>query len=188
MSVDPKDKVTPVAAFDPDSVLTHPIDYRLAINGFVTLFWSRQVLGSTVDWLSDHGYRVVQADASAWRTELDMHMDVALVLNFPDYYGRNLDALNDCLSDVAACEYGFSRDDTGLALVVYGFDRFVHHEVRAAHALLDIFAVQARCAALLGHRMLCLAQSDDAHLALPPVGATPVTWNDAEWADSNRGR
>jgi hypothetical protein len=188
MSVNPKTKVTPVAAFDLDYVLTHPIDYRLAANGFVTLFWSPQVLGSSTGWLSDHGYRVVQADASAWHTALDMHVDLALVLDFPDYYGRNMAALNDCLRDVAACRYGFSRDDTGLALVVYGFDRFFQQDPQAAHALLDIFAEQARSAALLGHRMLCLIQSDDAHLAVPPVGATPISWNDAEWLDSKRRR
>jgi hypothetical protein len=180
--------VTRVATFDPDSALTHPVDYRLAANGFVTLFWSPQVLGSTVGWLSDHGYRVVKADASAWRTELDMHVELALALGFPDYYGRNLHALNDCLSDVAACDYGFSQDDTGLALVFFGFDRFFQRDARAAHAMLDTFAVQARNAALVGHRMLCLVQSDDAHLAVPPVGATPVTWNDAEWLDSKRRR
>lgn len=30
-----------------------------------------------------------------------LHTTLKRVLNFPDYYGRNLDALRDCLTDVS---------------------------------------------------------------------------------------
>jgi hypothetical protein len=39
-------------------------------------------------------------------TEHDLHRDIAAALSFPDYHGRNPDALNDCMRDVVSQEYG----------------------------------------------------------------------------------
>jgi hypothetical protein len=150
------------------------------------MFFSTEVLRSNVAWLSDHGYRVVHLEASRWRIEQDVHADLALALNFPDYYGRNLDALNECLSDVAGCDYGFSEADAGLVLVMRGIDRFMQRQPRLALDLMDAVVGTARGAALFGHRILCLVQSDDPNLEIPPIGAAVVSWNDAEWMNSNR--
>ncbi|MFF4595722.1 barstar family protein [Amycolatopsis sp. NPDC001319] len=104
----------------------------------------------------------------------------------PDYNGNNLNALNDCLSDVAAGDYGADLGATGFVLVLRHYDRFAGVEKDLAHALLDIFASQARNALLVGHRMMCLVQSDDPRLSFPAVGATSALWNDAEWLNSRR--
>jgi hypothetical protein len=66
------------------------------------------------------------------------------------------------------------------------FDAFVGSDRHCAY-LLDIFASQARSAALIGNRMMCLLHSNDPRLSFEPVGAMPVLWNDAEWLDSKRG-
>ena len=42
----------------------------------------------------------VQLSARAWRTEQDVHDALARALQFPGYYGRNLDALFDCLREL----------------------------------------------------------------------------------------
>lgn len=42
----------------------------------------------------------VQLSARKWRTEQDVHDALARVLQFPGYYGRNLDALFDCLREL----------------------------------------------------------------------------------------
>lgn len=60
-----------------------------------------------------------------------------------------------------------------------------HCQMRAEHHL-DIIAGQACAAALFGHRVCCLVQSNDPAIRFEPVGATPVAWNDAEWLDSTR--
>lgn len=60
-----------MAAFDPEVELTHPADYRLMANTFVTLFWRPEVL----------------------------------------HYGHSLNALNDCLGDVAVRDYDRVDDD-----------------------------------------------------------------------------
>ncbi|MFJ2420778.1 barstar family protein [Streptomyces brevispora] len=70
-------------------------------NTFVTLFWRRRLLTEAELRLEERGFRVVRLAAGEWASEQDMHRDVAAALQFPDYYGHNLDALNDCLGDVA---------------------------------------------------------------------------------------
>jgi hypothetical protein len=53
--------------------------------------------------------------------------------------------------------------------------------------MLDIFAVQARSAILIGNPIICLVQSNDPQLSFELVGAMPVLWNDAELVNSSRG-
>ena len=42
----------------------------------------------------------VQLSAASWDTPEKAHDALAQALSFPDYYGRNLDALHDCLTEV----------------------------------------------------------------------------------------
>lgn len=48
-----------MAAFDPQVELTHPADYRLMMNTFVTLFRSTDLLQRSTDQLSALGYDIV---------------------------------------------------------------------------------------------------------------------------------
>lgn len=40
-------------------------------------------------------------DCGAIETKADFHAALASALSFPDYYGKNLDALYDCLEEVS---------------------------------------------------------------------------------------
>jgi len=62
-----------------------------------------------------------------------------------------------------------------------------HKRGAEANSRLAIFADQARCAILIGNRIICLVQSNDPQLSFGPVGAMPVMWNDAECLNSRRG-
>lgn len=156
------------------------------MNTSVTLFWRRQVLDETLAWLSAHGYQVSQLDALGWSDDAELHRDLAAALHFPDYYGHNLDALNDCMRDVVAQDYGWARDTTGLALVFTNYDAFASRSPRTAHQVLDIMADHSRMASLFGGRLMTLVHSNDPRIRFDPVGATPVMWNDSEWLDSQR--
>jgi RNAse (barnase) inhibitor barstar len=116
-----------------------------------------------------------------------MFDDLADRLRFPAYFGRNLDALNDCIRDVASHEYGWPADATGLVIVLRAFDAFATVDRRTAQIMLNIVAHQARTATLFGNRIICLVQSNDPQLSFEPVGAMPVLWNDAELLNSSRG-
>lgn len=89
---------------------------------------------------------------------------------------------------VSSGDYGWDAEaETGLVIVLRAFDAFTRVDRPTAQILLDIFARQAGCAMLIGHRIICLVQSNDSQLAFDPVGAMPVMWSDAEWLDSTRG-
>jgi hypothetical protein len=163
------------------------LDFQLVADSFVRLFWRPAVLAEVVQWLGEHGYQLVTVDTAGWTAEADMHRDLAAALGFPDHYGGNLDALDDCLRDVAEHAAGSPSTADGLVLVVVNYDSFAAARPRVAHALLDVFAARARTAALTGHRMCCLVQSNDPDLRFAAVGATPVLWNDAERLDADRG-
>lgn len=177
-----------MASWDPSAELENPVDFRLVTNGPVTMFRRSSVLSETIDWLRSNAYRVVDLSADSWSANSDMYNDTARALDFPDYFGRNLAALNDCMGDVGSGDYGWDAEaDTGLVIVLRRFDAFASVDRSTAQKLLDIFANQARSALLIGHRIICLVQSNDPALSFDPVGATPVTWNDQEWLNSSRG-
>ncbi|MFD7018519.1 barstar family protein [Streptomyces sp. NPDC059928] len=156
-------------------------------NTFVTLFWRRQLLTEAELRLENRGFQIIRLAAGEWSTEQELHQAIAAALQFPDYYGHNLDALNDCLGDVARFgPYSESPDGAGLVLSFTGYDRFAAACPRAAQIVLDIIADQARRAAVLHRRMICLVHSNDPDIQFEPVGATPVMWNNSEWLDSNR--
>ncbi|MDX8142044.1 barstar family protein [Lentzea sp. BCCO 10_0061] len=71
--------------------------------------------GRDFQLLGEHGYQVTRIDASTWSGLEDLHRDVAAALDFPDHYGRNFNALNDCLRDVVHQHHGWTPGTTGLA-------------------------------------------------------------------------
>lgn len=156
------------------------LDYSLLQNGAVTLYWRPAYLDADVEWLTTHGYRVHRWDASAWSSVEQMHDDLARELAFPDYYGRNLDALNDCLRDLKMPREG------GVALVLRRFDAFALREPRVAEAILDIAEHASRGYLVFGHRFVVLVQSDDPQITFGPLGAVSASWNRREWLTASR--
>src|SRR5678809_1679452 len=86
------------------------------------------------------------------------------------YYGENLDALNDCLSDIEINEPGL--------VIVFRHFQIVDKDI--AHSLLDIFARNSRLHNLFGKRLLTLVQVDNPNYQIDPVGSSSVLWNGAE--------
>ncbi|MBZ4319961.1 barstar family protein [Streptomyces huiliensis] len=156
-------------------------------NTFVTLFWRKRLFTQAAERLEDRGFRVIRLEAGQWNTERDMHRAMAAALDFPDHYGHNLDALDDCLGDVA-CYGGYddAPEDAGLVLAFSDYDRFTTTCPKAAQIVLDVIADQARQAAVLRRRLFSLVQSNDPQIRFEPVGAMPVMWNSDEWSDASR--
>ncbi|MCL2653129.1 MAG: barstar family protein [Propionibacteriaceae bacterium] len=131
-------------------------EFRLIQNLSVSLFFRPGILNETVSDLASRGYYIVELDCAV--TEDTFHGQVADLLDFPSYYGQNMAALNDCLRDVAAREYGVPTSATGLVVVLWHVD-----ESSFADHVLNIFWFQSLCAALRGNRMMILAQTGDPH-------------------------
>lgn len=171
----------PMAPFRDRSEDFQRLDWHILQNGAIALYHKRAVLDEDRAILAALGYRVHVLDAGTWQSATDMHEDVQRALSFPQYYGRNLAALVDCLSDLNI------PTDGGVALVVRHFDKFARLEPALATAVLEALESTSRHHLLFGRRFLAMVQSDDATVRFAPVGARPVVWNPREVTPSNRG-
>jgi RNAse (barnase) inhibitor barstar len=156
-------------------------DWPLFQNGWVTLFWKPEVLETACKWLLDHGYRIHRFSADRWSSSEIALRELGETLSFPDYYGQNLNAFNDCLSDIDV------PDTSGTAIVLLRYDQFAAIDRGTAHALLDIMAGQARQHMLFGRRLAILLQTDDPRISFGPLAPTHAVWNHREWLDKDRG-
>ena len=169
-----------VSVFKQDPAEWQRLDWRLLQNSLVTLYFSRAILDADVSWLDEHGYRV-RTLRGGYDSADALLIALADLLAFPEYFGRNLDGFNDCLSDVEIPEEG------GLVLVLHEFHLCAQKFRPVAQAILNICATNARRFLLTGRRFIVLVHSSDPRIAFEPVGATPVMWNPQEWLNAKRG-
>ena len=170
-----------MAPFEDDESGWSRLDYRLLRDGGVVLYNSEAVLREDVAWLRAEKYQVQEFDARRWNSESDFHDEVARSLGFPDYYGQNLDAFNDCMGDILVPAEG------GMAIVIRNADTVGLRDRELLPIVLDILADVTRKNMLFGRRFLTLVQSEDPRIEFAPIGAVPVIWNPREWLRSNRG-
>ena len=153
------------------------LDWRISQNGWTSLYWQQSILDKDLDWFKKEKYNIVDFDCTTWTDINRIHKDLKKKLDFPDYYGENFNALNDCLSD-------FEINKTGLVIV---FRHFQIVDKDIANGLLDIFARNSRLQSLFGKRLLTLVQVDNPKYEINAVGSYDVLWNGAEWLNSKRG-
>lgn len=168
-------------AFTDDSEQWQRLDWRILQNSAVALYHSPTILADDLVWLTSHRYTIRLLESAEWRSSQEFLAALGALLRFPDYFGQNLDAFNDCLSDVDVPQEG------GMVLVLYDFQCFSTAFRPVAQTILDILAENSRRFLLTGRRFLTLVHSSDPRIAFEPVGATPVLWNPLEWLDSKRG-
>ncbi len=120
-------------------------------------------------------------DAAKWKTEKDFHNEIKNLLEFPDHYNGNLDALNDCL-----CDIEFGKFD-GMVIALENYDEWHRKNKDCSETILDIMADCSYHHLLFGNRLAVLVQSNDPQIEFKPVGQKPVMWNPKEWQNKNRG-
>jgi RNAse (barnase) inhibitor barstar len=170
-----------MAVFQDQPTTWQRLDWRLLQHGAISMYLRPVVLEDDISWLVENGYRLDRLDCSGWVDKDVAHTALSEALAFPDYYGRNLDALVDCMSVLEV------PSEAGRVIVFERFDVPAATLGDFAYVVLDIMASTARDKLLFGQRLITLAQSNDPALGFPPVGATPVTWNPREWLNSARG-
>ena len=159
------------------------IDYDILNTGGFRLYKRTDLLQEDMAGLGALSYRIFDFDCTDWSDEGIMHSQVATRLEFPSYYGRNLDALSDCLRDVP-----FLQNEAA-ALVLRRFDDLFNREPELAATLLHIVARAEWEFLLTERRLVCLLQSNDPwlHSKLPEsLGQRSAHWNRAEFLDANR--
>ena len=150
-------------------------------NSPIALYWNFEIWRKHTDWFGQHGYKVISFDAAKWCTEEAFHEDLKAGLEFPDYYGMNMDALDECLGDL---EF---HDLDGIVIAIKNYQVFEKLLPRTAQVLLDVLADNSWTQLLFGKRLVALVQTDQADASFAPVGAKPVLWNPEEWLNSKRG-
>jgi len=87
----------------------------------------------------------------------------AAALAFPDWFGGNWDALEDCLGDLSW------RADAGRLLVIEGFEQLQARAHDDFHVLLDVLADVARDWATRGRAFFVVLVDPEARVALPAL-------------------
>lgn len=154
-------------------------DVQLLKNGAIHKYFRNKHLDEDVIWLSDHRFEIRDMNCSKWNRK-NFHKKLKEELDFPDYYGENLDAFDDCLGDM------YDKRYRGLVLVFRNYDDFLNHDRKRAEAILDSIARESRLWLLTGQKLLGLVQSNDPHLVLPKLGGISPDWNACEWLNADR--
>jgi hypothetical protein len=166
------------------------LDWQIMRDGSVTAYRNTIYLREDVEWLRRNGYEVYSFECPGWTSESAMHDDLAEILAFPAYYGKNFDALNDCIQNDLPVP-----DEGGVALIFIRFDLFAAgagatewpSSKTGAQMLLDILARASRHYLLTGRRFMTLVQSEDPRLRMESLGCSHLSWNRREWLNKSRG-
>ena len=170
-----------MASFIDDPEEFQRLDFEILQNGSVSLYFRSPILEEDISWLKANQYRVDSFDCDGWMDEAALLKDFGLTMEFPDYYGQNFNALNDCLSDVDVADNG------GRAIVLNRFDSFAAKNPDGAEVLLNILDENSRHHLMFGRRVLILVQSNDPEIRFDAIGRYGATWNRQEWLNSSRG-
>jgi len=161
-----------MAHFPDDSNFLHGrLDWAILQNGWSSLYCKEDILEKDLSWFRDSGFTLIELDCSGWSSTVIIHASLSTALDFPDYYGNNWDALNDCLSGVPIPE-------EGLVVVLRHFDQM---QREWGQTIADIFAGNSRRKLLFGRKLILLIQVDNRSFELSKVGGCPVLWNGREF-------
>lgn len=169
-----------MAYFEMDVSTLSRLDFKVLRDGGITAYHAESVLAEDLQWFEQQGYDIREFDGLAWPDESDFHGDIARALEFPSWYGQNLDAFNDCMRDVDIPSAG------GMVLVIRNADAG-HLDCDWFRIALDILTSIVRLKLLFGRRFIVLLHSDSPGFVLPRIGGFDVQWNPREWLDSSRG-
>jgi RNAse (barnase) inhibitor barstar len=154
-------------------------DIEILKNGPICKYFKTNVLNEDLIWFQNNKFEIIDMNLSNW-TKHNFHKKLKESLHFPDYYGENLDAFNDCLLDMIDTNF------KGLILVFRNFDDFYKEDRQKSEAILDIISKQSRNWLLYGKKLIVLLHSKDSELDFPEFGGTSPHWNSSEWFNSDR--
>jgi len=154
-------------------------DIEILKDGPICKYYKNSILDEDVNWFIDNGFDVYDITVRNWNKK-NFHKHLKKELNFPEYYGENLDAFDDCLGDMCNDRY------KGVVITFRQYDEFLNNERSSAEAILDIIATESRNWLLKGKKLIGLIQSNEPNLELPKLGGISPSWNSAEWMNDSR--
>jgi RNAse (barnase) inhibitor barstar len=160
--------------------LEDELDFQILRQGAICMYYKMEILDNDLYWFLDARYKIIDIDSAKW-TSKTAHKYIKEGFSFPDYYGENLNAFNDCLGDLYPDNYY-----QGVVIVFRHYDDFSREDKAFSEALLDIIACQSREWLLSGKRLIGLIQSNDPDLFFEKVGGYHPRWNGLEWLNERR--
>lgn len=150
--------------------------------GPVALYSSQIYMDEDIAKLADEDFDIRNFHASAWKDKDSLHDDLVEQLNLPNYYGRNLHALDDCLRDIPIPDSG------GLALAFRDYDQFFAYSPGQARGILDVLTSGSRLLQCFGKTLLVMIHTNDADFdrKLGPLGAISAQWNSRQFLRKDR--
>ena len=154
-------------------------DIDILKDGPICKYFKNGVLDEDLNWFHNNNFEIIEMNCRNWNRK-NAHQNLKTALNFPDYYGENLNAFADCLGDM------YNKRYSGLILVFRRYDNFVEEDGKFAEAILDSIARESRVWLLTGQKLIGLIQSDNPDLDFPELGGIRPSWNGIEWLNENR--
>jgi RNAse (barnase) inhibitor barstar len=151
-------------------------------NGGVVKYWHPALLVQDCQRLESMGYQLDHFNCLDWVDEPAMHLQLKAQLDFPDWYGGNLPAFNDCIFADFVIPEG-----TGRTLVLHRYDAFVAIEPQLAAKMVNAFARATYRHLVKGKRFFVFLQSNDPELNFENAGQQDVLWNVREFYNKDRG-
>lgn len=155
------------------------LDEEILRDGAVNMYHDPNILEEDIKNLESFNYKIIDISVSDW-TSITLHSNLEHNLDFPDYYGKNLDAFADCLDNM------YDKRYSGLIIIFRNFDNLIEQDKSESLGLLDVIASISRQWMISGQRLICLIQSDNPDLEIEKIGGYNPTWNSAEWFDNKR--
>ncbi len=168
------------------------LDWQILRDGGIALYWRQEYLADDMRWLASQNYDMYEFDCERWRSEDEMYSDIGRVLRFSEWWGpewgRNIDALDDCLTDLPI------SDDRGAVLVLNRFNVYasgsgaasMHSGRSEAEVVLDVMAGACRFFLLNGKRFIVLVQTENPDIQIGSLGGRSPVWNRREWLNAKR--
>ncbi len=155
------------------------LDWLIIRDGPIVKYFSSDILEEDIKELDKMRYQIIDLSTSDWTPE-NAHKKIQVGFDFPDYYGGNRAAFEDCLDDK------FDKKYRGLVIVFRHFDKFYSENKEFSESLMDGISSVAWTWLLTGQRLITIIQSDDPDLEIDRVGGYQPSWNGAEWFDDKR--
>lgn len=148
------------------------LDFRILMNGSITLYNNKELLKDDIKRLQNNGYFVDLFDFNEISDKNVFHKQARKKLKFPDYYGESLPAFNDCLfNDLEIPE------DSGRTIVLENFDKYYMNNEEYAHEILECLDLNSRRRMLFGERFFTLLHINNIKVNFREVGGHKVVWN-----------
>lgn len=157
----------------PDNVYDEqPLDFHRLQNGATTLYTTRTALENDLVWFRERQYEIGTVDLDGIGTDVRrLHQRLAAALRFPDWYGHNLDALNDLLGHLDV------PIESGRVIVLDSLEHVHRVDKNLPPKLCSIFQRASYRRLLFGRRLLFFLVSDDPSVSL--------TWTEEHSAEKH---